>query len=291
MALSKTFRKKRKYKHSNKHSNNNRTSKKTYKKTYKKRRTMKGGNVYHRAMRLAGPKVTGVVTDVFKGEALSQLSNILPTKLVDVAKKRAEEPEFQSQLAQIARDAKGVALKVAPSIIKMLKSSIDALEVTIRAEDIKEKAAEKLVTEEQQNISKMEYELEVVKEQAANIKADDEKERLAEEQERLEVEKAKKKEAEALALRDSTLSSSIDDLTKQVQQAREEKQKALQKVKDAKAAKQKAKEEAQALKEKLVKEENAEQKPQPPIQTRYDIGVKAVLPDEFIKNKFTPSFI
>ena len=46
MARSKTFRKKRKYKHTNNNNNNNnnkRTSKKNYKKTYKKRRLMKGG--------------------------------------------------------------------------------------------------------------------------------------------------------------------------------------------------------------------------------------------------------
>jgi hypothetical protein len=44
MARKKTFRKKRKYKHTNNNNNNNkRTSKKNYKKTYKKRRLMKGG--------------------------------------------------------------------------------------------------------------------------------------------------------------------------------------------------------------------------------------------------------
>jgi hypothetical protein len=45
MGRKKTFRKKRKYKHTNNNNNNNnkRTSKKNYKKTYKKRRLMKGG--------------------------------------------------------------------------------------------------------------------------------------------------------------------------------------------------------------------------------------------------------
>lgn len=72
MARSKTFRKKRKYKHSN----NKRTSKKTSKRTYKKRRTMKGG------LRFPGENLFNGA----RAKAETLLGNELNTLLIGEAK-------------------------------------------------------------------------------------------------------------------------------------------------------------------------------------------------------------
>lgn len=102
MARKKTFRKKRKYKHTNNNNNNKRTSKKnykkTYKKTYKKRRTMKGGwpgqnflkevvgnDVYREGATLAGNTASREFS-TFKAAATSATS----PKFVKVVQERTK---------------------------------------------------------------------------------------------------------------------------------------------------------------------------------------------------------
>jgi chemotaxis protein histidine kinase CheA len=180
MGRKKTFRKKRKYKHTNNNNNNNkRTSKKNYKKTYKKRRLMKGGvtgdgvidplgikRVGRFAQNLFGDKVIEKARDVGKkyynseaekltrrvddvtfssglGNALQKRGEVLVGRLANAAGK----PENQAMLY----DAGVAGIKTLKTQTVKLFNSIEQelAEATSEEKDAKQEIIELNITKEQ----------------------------------------------------------------------------------------------------------------------------------------------
>ena len=263
MARFKTFRKKRKYKHSNKHSNNNtkRTSKRTYKRTYKKRRTMKGGfrfsgeNLLKEAVgngllkegAVLARKAASREYDRYKTDAISATS----ATFVDEAQKRAIAVLGNSQNQKEAIDVlKYVGNFVKEKSVKLLLIlQKEAAEADLRAK--RAEADEISATQDErihnETIKKTENELAQVKEEAANTKQKDEaeaeaikkqeeavKKELADISKDTEIllerrlEQAKAKQAEAKMIKDKATKEKLEALNtaKELRQkATEEEQK------------------------------------------------------------------
>jgi hypothetical protein len=141
MGRKKTFRKKRKYKHTNNNNNNNkRTSKKnykkTYKKTYKKRRLMKGGNPFRK---LLGDDLytatQGWVRDTTSTTINNKIAEKVPQQLVGLTQTRSNElgrnlyntvndPEFKTQVVHTGKKALKLGYKTLMANLELLDQEI-----------------------------------------------------------------------------------------------------------------------------------------------------------------------
>ena len=172
MALSKTFRKKRKYKHSNKHSNNNtkRTSKRTSKRTYKKRRTMKGGwsgqTLVNGATAIletaAGDELSRegkrfTQTQARTGVAMLKqelLASGAPSAIVNAAERRvknlANDPETQERALRALERTGSFLIQQSKRTLDIIKQELvaaNAKKVALTLEEQQAKDAEDLYTE------------------------------------------------------------------------------------------------------------------------------------------------
>jgi chromosome segregation ATPase len=146
MARKKTFRKKRKYKHTNNNNNNNkRTSKKNYKKTYKKRRLMKGGNPFEE---LLGNKLYTATKDWVRDTTKTTINNTIaekvPQELAELTQQRSEElgnklyntvndPKFKKQVVNTGIKAIKLGYKTLMANLKLLDQEIDREKAILEA--------------------------------------------------------------------------------------------------------------------------------------------------------------
>ena len=218
MARSKTFRKKRKYKHSNKHSNNKRTSKRTskknYKKTYKKRRPMKGGWGVNGLKDLAGKALGKELFDAtdalardayktqansFKTDLAAQTSPAFANALQRRAEGLASNKAMQKQVLDTGLTVANVIKKQAIIAYKKLEQELEEAEERAKRAQAVEKTAIQDENKYKDDIKLIEIELGGLAVEVAAEKEDAEKAEAIRKQEaeKAAAEKAAAEKAEA----------------------------------------------------------------------------------------------
>ena len=240
MARSKTFRKKRKYKHSN----NKRTSKKTSKKTYKKRRTMKGGEVgtsrsqtplnwfANRAMttmsELAGPVAKGAIGDAVRGQVASQIhGSISDKKLANALVERAHDPNVRKMAYDTMKHVGANVISATRDIFAILEKRLaeaQAREIAAQQQVVKEEQDESinlaLMQENQLKLNEAKALGKTIALKKEDILRLEEETRLLEEEARKEEERTRRQSPQPIIQAEVQNNQLIDELDKAVADAK-----------------------------------------------------------------------
>jgi len=214
MGRKKTFRKKRKYKHTNNNNNNKRTSKKNYKKTYKKRRLMKGGltgpfqwaakTVGNRVFDLVGDDGRQAVKGYLEDEAISKINRVLPQRLAKAARNKLDDPEFRVMAVQTANElgehAKAATTATYNVLKQLLEQAMEKERSAIQQRKIAidtEREAERAITTNSVLIDKIELQIQKTKDELDSSKIGFQKQLEIEAQEKQKIEAQEKQKIEA----------------------------------------------------------------------------------------------